>query len=79
MFYKPRPIKVYKNEPSLEYELKLDYNSFKPAQEEERMRLLVEEIFKTTKEVLMSKTIKGFEKEKFIEDLENYFKEQNYI
>ncbi|QTE21174.1 Imm44 family immunity protein [Polaribacter cellanae] len=74
-----RPPKVLRNQPALEYELKLDFDTFKPASEEERKQLLVSKIFEVTKEVLMSKTIKGFEKEQFIEDLESYFKEQGYL
>ena len=74
-----RPLKISRKEPMLVYELKLDFESFKNADEEERKRILINEVFKTTKEVLMSKTIKGFEKEKFIEDLESYFKEQGYL
>lgn len=74
-----RPPKVLKKEPALEYELKLDFETFKSSSEEKRKQLLVSEIFKTTKEILTEKTIKGFEKEKFIDDLEAYFKQQGYL
>lgn len=73
-FYKVRPLKIYKTEKSLEYELKLNFDTYKSANEQERMQLLVLKVFEVTKEVLMSKTINGFEKEQFIKDLESYFK-----
>ena len=78
-FYNPRPLKIYKTEPSLEYGLKLDFETFKSADENNRKLILINEFFKKTKEYLMEKTIKGFKKEEFIKDLELYFKEQGYL
>ena len=78
-FYNPRPLKIYKTEPSLEYEFKLDFETFKSANESNRKLILINEFFKKTKEYLMAKTINGFEKEQFIDDLESYFKEQGYL
>lgn len=78
-FFMVRPPKVLKKEPALEYELKLDFDKMFNADEEQRKQLLVSEIFKATKEVLLEKTIKGFEKEEFIKDLESYFKEKGYL
>ncbi|MGC1632946.1 MAG: Imm44 family immunity protein [Gelidibacter sp.] len=78
-FFPIRPFKVMRNEPTLEYEIKLDFETFKSADEDSRKLLLVDEFFKKTKEYLMEKTIKGFEKEKFIDDLERYFKKHNYL
>lgn len=74
-----RPLKVLRNQPALEYEFTLDFNSFKNSSEERRKQLLVTKLLKVTKEVLMAKTIKGFEKEQFIEDLEAYFNKQGYL
>ncbi len=73
-FFKIRPLKIYKTEKALEYELKLDFETFKLSNKEERKSLLIDEFLKKTKECLMKKTINGFEKEKFIKDLEYYFK-----
>lgn len=67
-----------KKEPALEYEIKLDYETFKQSDEEQRKSLMVGEFFKGTKEYLLKKTIKGFEKEQFIYDLESYFTEHGY-
>jgi len=78
-FFPIRPLKVMKKKPALEYEIKLDFETFKSSNEEQRKSLLVNEFFKMTKEYLMEKTIKGFEKEQFINDLENYFKEHSYL
>lgn len=74
-----RPMKISRKEPMIVYELKLDFDSFKSSNEEKRKQLLATEILKVTKEVLISKTIKGFEKEQFIEDLEAYFNRQGYL
>lgn len=68
-----------KKEPALEYEIELDYETFKQSDEEQRKSLMVYEFFKGTKEYLLQKSIKGFEKEQFINDLENYFKEYGYL
>lgn len=78
-FFPIRPLKVMKKEPALEYEIKLDFENFKAADEEKRKLILINEFFKKTKEYLMGKTIKGFEKEQFIDDLEGYFIEHNYL
>ena len=78
-FFPIRPLKVMKKEPALEYEIKLDFETFKSSDEEQRKSLLISEFFKKTKEYLMGKNIKGFEKEQFIKDLESYFKEQSYL
>lgn len=78
-FFPIRPLKVMKKEPALEYEIKLDYESFKSSDEPQRKSLMVGEFFKRTKECLQEKTITGFEKERFIIDLESYFKEHGYL
>ena len=78
-FFPIRPLKVFKKEPSLEYELKLDYETFKPLEEKDRKHVLVNEIFNVTQDILGNKTINGFEKEKFLKDLEAYFIEQGYL
>lgn len=68
-----RPLKFLRNQPAIEYEIKLDFETFKAADEDKRKSLLVDGFLKKTKEYLMEKTIKGFEKEQFIDDLEFYF------
>ena len=74
-----RPPKVSRKEPVIVYELKLDYDTFKPLEEKGRKHVLVNEIFNVTQDVLGNKTINGFEKEKFLKDLEAYFIEQGYL
>lgn len=74
-FFPLRPTKIMRKEPTITYEIKLDFEIFKSSNEEQRKSLLVNEFFKKTKEYLMEKTIKGFQKEEFIKDLEYYFKE----
>ncbi len=78
-FFMTRPPKVLRKEPTLEFEIKLDFDYFKAMDEPDRKKSIVKEYFKSLKEFLESKTIKGFEKEKFLEDLESFFKEQGYL
>jgi hypothetical protein len=78
-FFPVRPLKVMKKEAALEYEIKLDFETFKSADEQKRKLLLVNEFFKKTKEYLTAKTINGFDKGKFIDDLEIFFKEKKYL
>lgn len=78
-FFKVRPLKVLKKEPAIEYELKLDFDKMFKADEEQRKQLLATEILKTTKEVLLEKTINGFKKDEFVKDLESYFNEKGYL
>mgnify|MGYP000598247451 FL=1 len=59
--------------------MKLDYYTFKPLEEKGRKHVLVNEIFNVTQDILGNKTINGFEKEKFLKDLEAYFIEQGYL
>ncbi|QMU63620.1 MAG: hypothetical protein GKR88_04530 [Flavobacteriaceae bacterium] len=74
-FFPIRPLKVMKKEPTITYELKLDFEIFKSSDETKRKEILCTEFLKATKEVLAGRTINGFDKEAFIKDLEDYFKE----
>ncbi|SFZ93395.1 Immunity protein 44 [Flaviramulus basaltis] len=73
-FFPVRRTKVMRKEPTISYEIKLDFESFKSSNVDERKLLLVKEFFKKTKEYLTEITIKDFKKDEFINDLEIYFK-----
>lgn len=78
-FFTVRPLKILRKEPSLEYEFKLDFNEFINSDKEKRDKILSFEFLKKSKEILSTKKIKGFDTEKFVNDLELFFKENNYI
>jgi len=78
-FFMVRPAKVLRKEPAIEFEIKLDFESFKAMNDSNRKVTVIKEYFKSLKEFVESKTIKGFEKDIFIQDLENFFKEQKYL
>lgn len=73
-FFPVRPLKVLKGQPALEFEIQLDFETFKQSDENKRKSLLIDMFLKMTKVYLTEKSIKGFEQEVFINDLENYFK-----
>lgn len=92
-FFKPRKPKYtkdvkkvesegfsYEIEKCLEYDVKLDFATFKNSTEEENRKLLAREILSSLS-VLggMKSKIKDFETEKFKADLENYFKEKGLV
>jgi len=70
----------YENEKYLEYDVKIDFESFKNATEGEAKRMLAKEILESLVvfEKMKSK-IKNFDIEKFKYDLEEYFKNQKLI
>lgn len=68
-FFVVRPLKLYRNEPAIEYEIKLDFETFFNANEEDRFKILKEEFIKNSKETLDSKKLKGFNLNGFISDL----------
>ena len=70
----------YENEKYLEYDLKIDFESFKNADEEESKRILAREILASLVvfEKVKSK-IKDFDMNSFKADLAEYFKSHNLI
>ena len=63
----------------LEYDIKLDFETFKNATNEEASRILAEEILNSlTVFDKMKKKIKDFDSELFKKDLEQYFKEKDW-
>lgn len=72
-FFMVRPLKLYKNEPAIEYEIKLDFETFFKANEEDRFKILKKEFIKKSNEALDSKKLKGFNLNGFISDLNSIF------
>ncbi len=70
-FFMVRPLKIYRNEPAIEYEIKLDFETFFKANEEDRFKILKEEFIKNSRETLDSKKLKNFDLFGFISDLNN--------
>ncbi len=77
-FFPIRPLKIIRNKLALEYEIKIDFKLFSSSGHESRKRILVNEFLKKTKDYLKGKTIKDFDKERFIDDLEHYFNNNLY-
>lgn len=76
-FFMARPLKHNKKESFLEYELKLNYDIFFNASNEERLKILRNEFLNKTIEIFNSKKLKDFDVKSFISDLEDYFKTLN--
>lgn len=72
-FFMPRPLKIYKKEPAIEYEIKLDFDLFFKANAQERFDILKGEFIKNSKEILGDKRLKGFKLSEFISDVEKCF------
>src|SRR5690606_9364745 len=72
-FFMPSPLKIYKKEPAIEYEIKLDFDLFFKANTKERFDILKEEFIKNSKEILGDKRLKGFKLSEFISDVEKCF------
>lgn len=70
----------YENEKYLEYDLKIDFQSFKNADEEEARKILAREILASLSvfEKMKSK-ITDFDMNRFKADLEEYFKSRSLI
>lgn len=66
-------------EKAFEYDCKIAFKSYQEADDIGKKQLLASEILKTTKEVFGKKKIKDFKEKMFIDDLENYLKNQGYL
>lgn len=70
-FFTVRTLKIYRKEPAIEYEIKLDFEQFLNADKEERMIILKEEFLNKSKEILNNEKLKKFNIELFSNDLRN--------
>ena len=75
-FFMVRPLKIYRKEPALEYEIKLDFNEFYNANEEESLKILKKEFISNSKNILKDSKLKDFKIDSFISDIENALKEK---
>lgn len=70
-FFTVRTLKIFRKEPAIEYEIKLDFEQFLNADKEERMIILKEEFLNKSKEILNNEKLKKFNIELFSNDLRN--------
>lgn len=68
-FFKARPLKILKNEPAIEYEIKLEFESFFRGNTEEKIKILTDEFVNQSKEILDDKKIKKFDINTFLNDI----------
>ncbi|NAS12905.1 hypothetical protein [Poritiphilus flavus] len=66
-------------EKAFEYDCKIVFEQYQEADSLGKKQLLAAEILKTTKEIFEKKKINDFKENKFVEDLEIYFKNQGYL
>jgi hypothetical protein len=69
-FFMVRPLKIYRTEPAIEYEIKIEFESFFKSSIEERIKILHHEFLSQTKIILDDKKMKNFDVKEFLNDLE---------
>lgn len=73
-FFMPRPLKILRKEPAIEYELKVDFDIVFESSTEERIAIVYSELLRQSKEIMNSKKIKNFKTNEFLNDLEMFVK-----
>lgn len=68
------PVHIYK---SLEFTIKLDYDIFHPSNTEEGLRYVAKEIMNTVLSIKYPKKVTDFDRVRFEQDLEMFFKEMS--
>lgn len=72
-FFMARPLKILRNEPAIEYEFKLEFETFFKANTEERIKILNDEFLTQSKEILSDKKMKKFDLNGFLSDIKECF------
>lgn len=72
-FFMVRPLKILRKKPAIEYELKLEFDTFFKANIEQRIKILQDEFLIQSKEILSNKKIKKFAVCDFLNDVEECF------
>ena len=70
-FFMVRPLTILRNEPAIEYEIKLDFDVFYEANDEERLKILKNEFISKSKIILDDKRLKDFNIDSFVLDIED--------
>ena len=70
------PIVIYK---TLEIEIKLDYEQVLTADEEAFCRIVATEMLNTLRTLKLPKKVTGFDKDKFVTDVESVFLSEHFI
>lgn len=68
-FFVPRPLRIYKKEDAIEYEIKIDFNIFINANEDEKLEILKNAFIERTNEVFAGNKLKDFNKVEYTEDI----------
>lgn len=74
-----RPAKLLRKESALEFEYKLDFETYKNMNDEQRLKYVATEYLKNVKEIFIIKKIKDFDSQHFIDDLELFFRNENLL
>lgn len=72
-FFMARPLKILRNEPAIEYEIKLEFEAFFKANTEERIKILHHEFLIQSKAILNDKKMKKFDLDDFLSDIKECF------
>ncbi|MDL2141714.1 hypothetical protein QQY79_04215 [Flavobacterium tructae] len=76
-FFKVRPLKVYKKERIIEYEIMLDFEEFYNLNEKDRKVITINNLIDQSIKNFKEKNVKDFNSENFIIDLEDCLKRTN--
>jgi hypothetical protein len=68
-FFMVRPLKIYRTEPAIEYEIKIEFEPFFKSNTEETVKMLYHEFLSQTKITLDDKKMKTFDVNEFLIDL----------
>lgn len=75
-FFMARPAKVLRKEPAMEVELKLDFNTYSIMTNPDRLVYIKSSFYEAITAAFALKSIKGFDKECFLNDLKDCLFEQ---
>lgn len=78
-FFMARPLKIIKKEPAIEYEIKLEFDTFYKGNVEERIKILTDEFLTQSKVILNDKKMKKFDTDSFFNDIKECLIENKFI
>jgi len=70
-FFVLRPLRIYRKEDAIEYEIKIDFNTFVNANEDEKLEILKNAFIERTNEVFAGNKLKDFNKIDYLENIKN--------
>jgi len=78
-FFMARPLKILKKEPAIEYEIKIEFESFFKSDSKERVRILCHNFLTQSRIILNDKKVKNFDLDFFLNDLNSFFQEKDLL